>query len=360
VQRVCDDLGQALGRGHVVSQTTDGGRVSSHGSLALFPTTKHLDEDVVRVTLVQKLGEEVQVGDESALEDDGDVVGVEQLDGVAGLLTTVLLVLDREVDTKTLEVNDNKEDEDGGKKVGAVGQVLAVERLLESTDLVTAGDEKVEEGDDGPFELGTTSSVEGGGGESFPYDRLTDVGGNEEGDTRTKTVTLLKELVKDEDDDTSEEELQDNQNGVTGTKIVNITVHTREYVGNSLTDGDDHTEELLRTLEKGAVLLDVLVHGDDLGTSEELQDKTRSDDWADTQLHEGTSVRGKDDTHPVEGIRGVVGTDSIQRNLTTHQKDEQSDDGPHHLLFEGNLRLRGLNLREEHHNGFNEVQETHL
>jgi hypothetical protein len=360
MKRIGDDLDQARGRGHIVSQTANRGRVGSHSGLTLLPATKELDQDVVRVALVQKLGEEVQVGNEGTLKDDGDVVGVEKLDRVAGLLTTVLLVLDREIDTETLEVDDNKEDKYSGQKVGAVGQILAVESLLESTDLVTAGDEKVEEGDDSAFELGTTASVESGGGECLPHDALTDISGNEEGDTRTKPVTLLEELVEDEDNDTSAEELQDNQDGITGTKVVDITVHTRENISYSLTDGDDHTKKLLRTLEEGTVFLHVLVHGDDLGTSEELHDKTRGDDWADTQLHKGSPVRGKDDTHPVEGIRGVVRSDTIQRDLTTHQKDEQSDDGPHHLLLKGNLLLRGGDLREEHHNWLNKVQESHL
>ena len=57
-------------------------------------------------------------------------------------------------DTKTdLEVDDHNEDEDGGEEVHEVGQVLAVERLLERRNLVGPLDELVEQVDDGPLEL---------------------------------------------------------------------------------------------------------------------------------------------------------------------------------------------------------------
>lgn len=58
----------------------------------------------------------------------------------------------------------------------------------------------MEEGDDGAFEFGTATSVDGCGRESLPNNRLANVGRNEERDARAEAVTLLKELVEKDDD----------------------------------------------------------------------------------------------------------------------------------------------------------------
>jgi len=75
------------------------------------------------------------------------------LDWVCSSLSTNILWANREVDTETLEVDDDDEDQDSGKEVGQVGEVGAVECLTESTNLVWAGDQKVEESNDGSFEF---------------------------------------------------------------------------------------------------------------------------------------------------------------------------------------------------------------
>ena len=78
------------------------------------------------------------------MKDDRHVRGVEELDRVVSLLSTVLLVLDRKIDTPSLEVNDNDEDQNGSHKVGQVGKILTVKSLSEGLDLVGTSDEKVE------------------------------------------------------------------------------------------------------------------------------------------------------------------------------------------------------------------------
>lgn len=115
-----------------------------------------------------------------------------------------------------LEVDDDSEDEDGGHQVHEVGQVLAVESLTESADLVVAGGEQVEESNDGSLELGTTASVHGSGRERLPHDGLADVGRNEEGDSGSETVALLEELVEEEDDQTGDDQLDNDQEADTG------------------------------------------------------------------------------------------------------------------------------------------------
>ena len=47
----------------------------------------------------------------------------------------------------TLEENDDQKDEHRGEQISKVGQVGSVESLLESPDLVLAGDQEVEQSD---------------------------------------------------------------------------------------------------------------------------------------------------------------------------------------------------------------------
>ena len=51
------------------------------------------------VPIVEQLREEVEIADESGLQNDRHVGGVEELDGVLALLSAELGVLDGQVDT---------------------------------------------------------------------------------------------------------------------------------------------------------------------------------------------------------------------------------------------------------------------
>ena len=81
-----------------------------------------------------------------------------------------------------LEVDDDQEDGNGGQELHDVGQVLAIEGLLQGARLVRPGDEQVEEGNDSTLELSPAGAADGVGAEGLPDDALADVGGNEEGD----------------------------------------------------------------------------------------------------------------------------------------------------------------------------------
>ena len=67
---------------------------------------------------------------------------------------------------------------------------------------------------------------------------------------------------------------------------------------------------------------------DDLGTGEQLHDEARGDDRGDAELHEGSSVRGEDDSDPVEGIGRVGAHDAEERDLTADEEDEERDRRP--------------------------------
>ena len=79
----------------------------------------------------------------------------------------------------TLEVDDDKENNNGGQEIHQVWQVGSVKGFIEGTNFIILGGQKMEKGDDGSFEFGTTTNVDGGWGECFPDDGFTDIGGDE-------------------------------------------------------------------------------------------------------------------------------------------------------------------------------------
>lgn len=53
----------------------------------------------------------------------------------------------------------------------------------------------------------TSASVDGGGAKGLPDDGLTDVGGDEQRDTRTQTITLLQQLIQQQHNQTCHKKL---------------------------------------------------------------------------------------------------------------------------------------------------------
>mmetsp|Transcript_17262 Transcript_17262/g.50153 ORF Transcript_17262/g.50153 Transcript_17262/m.50153 type:complete len:262 (-) Transcript_17262:361-1146(-) len=258
---------------------TDVIRDSSHGegfssTLHVLPLAQESDEDVGRSAVVQETGDKVQVGHQRGLKNNGHVGGVEQFDGVGALLSAVFLILDGKIDPPSLEVDDHDEYQHRRHEVGQVGKILAVQRLLESADLVSAGDEQMEECDDGALELSPPSRVECGGTERLPHNVLANVGRNEERNARSQSVPLLEELVEGQHDQTGEEELGDDQQGVSGPDGGEVAVHSGDDVRNGLSNSDENSKELLRALEEGPILLDVVIHLNDSRSREQLHDKT--------------------------------------------------------------------------------------
>lgn len=204
-----------------------------------LPNTKETNEQVVRETASQHLGHDEHVGSESGLQHDGHVGGVEELDGVRTALATEAVRLDGNFDAEALEVDDHGEHDDGGNEVHDVGETLPPEGLAKSTTLVVPGEDEVEERDDGALELGSTASVDGCRGEGLPDDGLANVGRNKERDTGAETVALLEELIEEDDDEGSGDELDDEQEADTGAEVAGLAVETSEDVDRALTECDD-------------------------------------------------------------------------------------------------------------------------
>lgn len=219
---------------HVVGDT--GGSEKLSRALLGLPDTEKLDEKVVGEAVVEHLADQEDVGGQSRLQHDRHVGGVEQADGVRATDTTLAGGLDWNLNAETLEVDDSTENDDGGDEVHDVGEVLAVESLLERNSLVGPGEEQVDKGNESTLELRTTASVNGGGRESLPHDRLADVGGNEQRDTAAETVALLEELVEEDNDQTSDHQLNDEENADTSTEVRWLSVETGDDIDDGLTE----------------------------------------------------------------------------------------------------------------------------
>ena len=285
------------GRRHVVDETRDGLELGR--AILRLPDTEEADEEVLGEARVQHLADEEDVGRESRLQHDGHVGGVEEADGVRATGTTLARGLDGDLDAEALEIDDGGEDYKGGEEVHDVGEVLSVEGLLESSLLVGPGHEEVEEGNDGTLELGTTASVDGGGGEGLPDDGLADVGSNEERNAASKTITLLEKLIEENDDHAGNEELEDEEEDNAGAEVGRSSVEAAEDVDSGGASGENEGEELLSGLVELAIGLEVKVDVDHVGTGKELEDHARRDDGGDTQFHQRTAITSHHHSQPI-------------------------------------------------------------
>ena len=102
-----------------------------------------------------------------------------------------------------------------------------MECLVESIHGICLGEHEVEQSDDSSLKLGTLISPNGNWGEGLPHDGLANVGGNEQRDSGSKTVTFLQKLIKHKNHETGDEELQDNEDGSEETELTNWTIHAR-------------------------------------------------------------------------------------------------------------------------------------
>ena len=87
----------------------------------VLPLTEEFNEEVCFVSFVKDLREEVQVTDQSSLEDNRDVGRVEELYRVGSVSSGLVLVSNFNLEFESLEVDDNEEDNDGCDQVEKVG-----------------------------------------------------------------------------------------------------------------------------------------------------------------------------------------------------------------------------------------------
>ena len=94
-----------------------------------------------------------------------------------------------------LEINDNQKDGNCGQQISAVGQVVPVESLLQGSHFVAALHQQLEESYDSSFKLGPLGSRNGVRAECLPDNVFTDIGSNEQGDTRPQSISLLEHFI---------------------------------------------------------------------------------------------------------------------------------------------------------------------
>ena len=128
----------------------------------------------------------------------------------------------------------------------------------------------MDQGNDGALELWTSASVDGGGGESLPDNRLANVGCNEERDTASETVALLEQLVEQNDNQGSSEKLDDQEDTDTRAKIRGLAIDTGEDHDACLTEGKNNSKKLLGGLVELAIRLEIEVDVNKMRSGEEL------------------------------------------------------------------------------------------
>lgn len=205
----------------------------------------------------------------------------------------------------TLEVDDDREDNNGRDQVHDVGQVLPVEGLAQSKLLVGPGDEEVDKSNDRTLELRATAGVDSGRGERAPDDRLADVGRDEKRDTTAETVALLEELIEENDNQGGGQKLDNKEDTDASTEVRRRAVKAGQDVDASLAERQDDGKELLRGLVELAVGLQVEVHIDKVSAGQKLEDHAGRDNRSNTQLHECTAVTSHHHSEPVERVGGV-------------------------------------------------------
>jgi hypothetical protein len=74
-----------------------------------LPNSQQLYDEIVWELAIQQLGQDGDVRNKGRLKHDGHVRGVKELDRVSSLLATEFAGLDRYLNPKSLEVDDNQE-----------------------------------------------------------------------------------------------------------------------------------------------------------------------------------------------------------------------------------------------------------
>jgi len=161
VEGISENGEEVSRRRNIVSETTNRDGVTTQ--LNILPLSKESNEEETVELSVKKLREEVEVGDQSSVKHDGNVGGIEKLNRVSSGVSSNVLFLDVKIDSETLEVDDDQEDKDSGKEIVNIGETRSIESLLEGSDLVGSGDQKVEKSNDGTFVFSSLFSLNGDG-----------------------------------------------------------------------------------------------------------------------------------------------------------------------------------------------------
>ena len=176
---------------------------------------------------------------------------------------------------------------------------MSVESLAESDGLVWPCEKEVDKGDNGAFEFRATSSVDSGWRESLPYNRLANIGRNEERNTASKTIAFLEQFIEKDDNETSDDELDYEENADSSAKVGRLAIKARKDIHDRLAKGQDDGKKLLCRLVQFAIRLQIQVDINQMGASQKLENHARGDNGCYSQLHQGSTVTCHHHSQPV-------------------------------------------------------------
>src|SRR5690606_26836291 len=97
----------------------------------------------------------------------------------------------------------------------------------------------MEQSNNSAFEFWTSTSVDGSWAESTPDDILADISGNEQRNTRSKTVSFLQQFVEQDHNETGNNKLKNKQQADTSTEVTRLTIQSRQYIDSGLSERQD-------------------------------------------------------------------------------------------------------------------------
>lgn len=145
-----------------------------------LPLAQQPHHQVASELFVEKLANEVQVANKGRLQDDGNVAGVEQFDGVGSSASSYFFVLDGNIDFEALEVDNNEEHQDGGQQTVDVGQTRTIEGLLDGCQLVSLSSQSMEQSHYSSFVFLSRVSPYSHWGKCFPQNSFTHIHSNKQ------------------------------------------------------------------------------------------------------------------------------------------------------------------------------------
>ena len=147
--------------------------------------------------------------------------------------------------------------------------------------------EEMEQRNDCSLKLGPSAGIYCRRRECFPDDRLANVGGDEERNTTTQAIPLLEKLIKENDNETGNNKLEDQEKANTSAKVGGQAVESSKNVYGSLAERKDDCKDydtvrilcrkqlrgiptLLGSLIQFTIGLEVKVDVNEVGSSQEL------------------------------------------------------------------------------------------
>ncbi|KAH3674109.1 hypothetical protein OGATHE_002089 [Ogataea polymorpha] len=237
------------------------------------------------VAACKHLGNDEDVGGQSALQHDWHVRGVEQSDWVQAVRASLSCGFDRKLDLERLQVNHGKEDQDSDNHLEHVSGVVSVEGLDQRSSLGLLSEKKMDKSQNGTFKFCSTSPVDGGWSETSPENLFADIGGHEQRNSRTETVAFLQQLVQKNNHHGSKHKLQNQQQAHAGAQITWTAIHSCQNVHGCLSHREQNGKDFLGNLQQFAVLFVFHVDSEQLCALQELENHARGDNWRNTQLH---------------------------------------------------------------------------